>query len=203
MSDIGSWPPPPPREPAFAEPYRAGDWQQPRRRRSWRAVAVVLVIAFAFGAGLAFASLSRPAGTLPADVGAEGARVSVAALEPGSCLEGVPDSGPVNAARVLPCGEPHGAEVVASYRIGGEEWPGDDAARDAVLGHCGTVIQPASGEQAMFRATDWSDGVRWVAWIPDEASWSDGQRSGLCVVHREQGLVGSFVARDVDLPGRA
>lgn len=202
MSDIGSWPPPSPQEPAFAEPYRAGDWQEPPRRRRWRWGAVIVFIALAFTSGLVFASLSRPPQSPPAELGAEGARLAVAGLEPGSCLEGVPESGPVDAVLVLPCSEPHGAEVVASYRIGGEEWPGIEQARAAVLGHCGTFIQPGPGEDAMFQATDWSDGVRWVAWIPDEASWNDGSRDGLCVVHREQGLAGSFVERDVDLPGR-
>lgn len=103
----------------------------------------------------------------------------------GTCLDELPPDGEVSSVRAVPCADEHRAQVVARTDFGAAEvWPGQAAADRRVA----RVCTPETLGQ------DVPEGVELVVWSPTEASWRDGDRTGLC-------LVGSTEALPADLLG--
>jgi hypothetical protein len=118
------------------------------------------------GVGVGTALASRP---LPADVPAP-ADARAVRLVTGNCLAELPQDGPVDRVRVVPCADEHAAQVVSSYEFPADAtWPGPAEAAARVSAGCD--LTAAEREQ----------GLRMVAWAPSERSWSAGDRTGLCV----------------------
>ncbi|MCJ7827369.1 MAG: septum formation family protein [Demequinaceae bacterium] len=195
-----SIPPPPPveRQSFYPEPHRVGEWVEPPPPRSARLViilgflAVALLLVGIIELGL---SLGRARGTEDATVvNPDGATINAIQVTAGTCLAELPDDSAVSRVTAVPCNVPHKAEVVSSYRLAGNTWPGRESVEDRVLSHCGSLIQPGFDADSMFKTSDWEDGLRWVAWLPTERSWGMDERSGVCVVYRSGDMVGSFIA---------
>jgi hypothetical protein len=188
----------PERQSLYPEPHRAGEWVEPSasHRGTW-----VVVLLGALAVGLVFAGIvdlglkvGRSRGTeAPTVTDPDGSTINALQAEVGTCLASIPEDGEVARVVAVPCTTPHRAEVVASHQISGDGWPGRDAVESEMLSHCGSFIQPGFGANAMFTASDWDDGLRWVAWIPTEQSWGIDERSGMCVVYRDGDIVGSFI----------
>jgi hypothetical protein len=192
-----SMPPAPERQSLYPEPHRAGDWTEPPPPRSGRLVillgvlAVVLLLVGIIQLGL---SVGRSKGTEDVAVtDPEGATINAIQATTGTCLAELPENGHVSRVLAVSCGFPHKAEVVSSYRLAGDDWPGQQSVKDQVLDHCGAFIQPGFDPDSMFKTSDWEDGLRWVAWLPTEKSWSMDERSGVCIVYRTGDIIGSFM----------
>ncbi|WP_235523241.1 DUF4190 domain-containing protein [Cellulomonas sp. Root485] len=126
---------------------------------------------------------------LPADVpAARDARAQQ--LVTGNCVLSVPDDGPVDTVRVVPCADPHEAQVVTEFTFATDAvWPGQQSADARVARAC--VLDESEIEA----------GVRTVTWSPTERSWSDGDRVGLCLaVVDGGGVTGSFLDGTAELP---
>lgn len=135
----------------------------------WVAVVAVLV---------ATAAATRP---LPADVDAPRDARAVQ-LVTGSCVADLPEDGPVDRVRVVPCADPHRAQVVTSYEFPSDaDWPGAAEASDTVAAACRlTDAERASGLTA-------------VVWAPTALSWSRGDRTGLCLARSAEPTTGSLL----------
>lgn len=145
----------------------------------WTVVQVV-VAASLLGAWLA----SRP---LPPAVDAP-LEAHVGRLATGHCLGALPDDGAVGRVEVVPCEQPHAAQVISEFRFAPDAvWPGQDGANARVAIAC--ELSEAEVEA----------GVELVTWAPTERSWDDGDRTGLCVAHRDGGLTGSLLDGSADL----
>lgn len=121
---------------------------------------------------------SRP---LPSDVTTPTEAYAVQ-LVTGSCLRVLPPDGEVDRVGVVPCGEPHAAQVVAQYAFDpAAVWPGQDGAHARVARAC--VLSDA----------EVAAGVDVVTWAPTQAGWSGGDRTGLCVAVPSGPVTGSFV----------
>lgn len=102
----------------------------------------------------------------------EPATVHARQLVLGSCLEELPPDGEVTRVRVVPCVDEHRAQVVARTDFGADEaWPGQTAADRRVARVCGPESLGGAAPE----------GVERVVWVPTEASWRDGDRTGLCL----------------------
>nr|WP_277344708.1 DUF4190 domain-containing protein [Cellulomonas sp. IC4_254] len=157
---------------------------RPRRGRGLAVAGVVLgavatlawvpLIAVLVGSAVA----SRP---LPADVPAP-VDAHAVQLVPGSCLAEVPEDGPVDRVRVVPCADPHAAQVLSSYAFEpGADWPGAAEASARVAASC------------TLTAAERDQGTRMLAWAPTEASWARGDRAGLCVAVPPAPVTGSLL----------
>lgn len=136
---------------------------------AWAALVAVVV-----GAVLA----GRP---LPADVAAP-VDARAVQLVVGSCVGEVPPDGPVDRVRVVPCADPHEAQVVSSYAFPADDpWPGSEQASARVQASC--VL--TDDEQAQ--------GLRMLAWAPSAASWARGDRTGLCLAVPPEPVTGSLL----------
>lgn len=192
-------PVPPERQSFYPEPHRAPQWQDAPtpRRRTW--VKPVVIAAGSVGllaaivvAGLAF---GHDRGSSAVDVtNPDGVEINAIQADTGTCLEQIPDDGSVARVTAVPCEVAHRAEVVSTVAFSESVWPGAETVSRKVLDECGAFIQPGSSGSSMFQPRDWQDGLRWVAWLPTEESWASDERSGRCVVYRDAGLLGSFVA---------
>ncbi|MEK8226220.1 DUF4190 domain-containing protein [Oerskovia sp. M15] len=90
--------------------------------------AIAVTVALLLGA-----SATRP---LPADV-SEPRSAHARQLVLGTCLEELPPDGAVSTVRVVPCADPHGAQVVARTDFAADAaWPGQDAADARVSRIC-------------------------------------------------------------------
>jgi hypothetical protein len=123
-----------------------------------------------------------------------GQAINAIQAAPATCLATLPEGSTVARVTAVPCTTPHRAEVVSSYAVSGDAWPGADTVNSEVMGHCASFIQPGFAASSMFKSSDWDDGLRWVAWLPTEASWAANERTGVCVAYRDGDIVGSFVA---------
>jgi hypothetical protein len=170
------------------EPYYAPGWPAPRARTRGRwlaragvALGVLGTLAL-IGVVVGTVLTARDSRALPPDVAAPRA-AHARQLVTGSCLDPLPSGDRVDAVRVVPCREPHAAQVFTEYAFDPAAiWPGQARADAQVAGACRLTV----AEQAA--------GVRALAWAPTPSSWSRGDRRGLCLATTDAGkLTGSFL----------
>jgi hypothetical protein len=168
--------------PAEPGPGPASPAGRPPRRR--RYLAAILVGGFAavclIGLG-AFATVlllhgrhHAPPPALP----------SVFRLQVGNCV----DSGPngISSPTVVPCGQPHDAEVYARFALAGHNWPGGAAigaqARRGCTARLGGYLNPQLATTVLAES--------YV--FPDQGAWNAGERAVICEIRSTSGkLTGS------------
>ena len=153
----------------------------PRRRRS---LAAILVGGFAavclIGLG-AFATVlllhgrhHAPPPALP----------SVFRLQVGNCVNSGPNG--ISSPTVVPCGQPHDAEVYARFALAGHNWPGGVAigaqARRGCTARLGGYLNPQLATTVLAES--------YV--FPDQGAWNAGERAVICEIRSTAGkLTGS------------
>lgn len=175
------------------QPYYAPGWQAPvsttppprNRRRLWITLAVVgtLVLVGVVAGGLAavrFFLDTRALGAVD-----QAMEVSARRLDVGHCVGDLPADGAVSRVQVVPCDQPHAAEVVGVHTLTDGEWPGEDVVRTQVENACEMDNAQREG------------GFQAVVWSPSAGSWSQGDRRGLCLAwHGDGDVRGSFTLGD-------
>jgi hypothetical protein len=156
------------------------------------ALAVVVV-----GAGVT-AAIWRADGNGAADAGAGATSSSVPVptavedLEPGQCLDTVPEGDAVFRATVVPCDEPHLGEVAANIaHPGGSAFPGAEALSAQAYERCGAELETYVGAPEIRTPFDVS------VLTPTEASWADGDRAITCIVVLPMASAGSTHQADL------
>lgn len=130
----------------------------------WTLVAAALV-AVAVGTALA----NRP---LPSDVSAP-RDAHARQLVTGNCVDPLPADGKIDVVHVVPCAEPHAAQVVSQYAFASDAlWQGQAAADRRVAAAC--ELSTAESEA----------GLTAITWAPTKQSWTRGDRTGLCLIRR-------------------
>ncbi|HEY8451415.1 MAG: septum formation family protein [Micromonosporaceae bacterium] len=107
-------------------------------------------------------------------------RISVYRLEPGHCVESLPDQDEFSSLLAVDCERPHEAEVYALFDLSHADWPGDDVAyREADEG---------CHERLRHHRDAWVDpGVDLFFLYPSEATWADGDRQVVCLAQYMDG----------------
>ena len=164
------------------------------RQTRGRGLAVAGVVLGAIGtvalvAGVVAAVLTAAAQrSLPPDV-PQARDAHAAQLVTGNCLAALPADGAVETVRVVPCAEPHAAQVVTDYEFTSNAvWPGQAAADARVARAC------------VLDADEVAAGVRAVTWAPTEAGWARGDRQGLCLAVLPDAVRGSLLDGSATLP---
>jgi hypothetical protein len=112
---------------------------------------------------------------------------SVFRLRPGECVNSALNAG--SAASVVPCGQPHDAEIYAAFRLAGRNWPGSAAvgarARLGCVARLGSYLNPqlATAALAQFYI------------FPSSGAWAVGERTVICEVRGTQGKLTGSVRR--------
>jgi hypothetical protein len=108
-------------------------------------------------------------------------------VDTGHCIAELPSDGRVSSVRLVPCDEPHEAEVVGMMTIRADSWPGRRTVESDVADWC-------EMDTAQVEA-----GFREVTWSPSESSWGQGDHYGVCIAWHEGGdVTGSFAEGDVE-----
>lgn len=166
--------------PATAPPPRRG----PRTSTLvlWLLIGVLVLGVLAGGGyGLRFWLATRPLGDVDGPV-----RAGVHRLAVGNCIAELPEDGAVGSVTVVPCADPHTAEVVGVHQVRVEgPFPGDEAVTREVAASCEMDADQRAG------------GFRPVVWTPTAGSWAQGDREGLCLAALADGsATGSFTDGD-------
>lgn len=105
------------------------------------------------------------------------------AIRVGDCFDGEDLSEDIYSVPVVPCGEPHGDEVIHAFDMQGSEAP-DDAAVDAAFeAECIPAFES-------FVGIAWEESTidMWPM-FPSTGSWAEGDREMLCIVYDPAGKV--------------
>jgi hypothetical protein len=153
----------------------------PRRRRS---LAAILIVGFAviclIGLG-AFATVLLLHGRTHAR---PPALPSVFQLRVGDCVNSGQDG--ISSPTVVPCGQPHDAEIYARFALAGHGWPGSAAigaqARRGCTARLGSYLNPQLATTVLAES--------YV--FPDQGAWNAGERTVICEIRSTTGkLTGS------------
>ena len=153
----------------------------PRRRRS---LAAILIVGFAviclIGLG-AFATVLLLHGRTHAR---PPALPSVFQLRVGDCVNSGQDG--ISSPTVVPCGQPHDAEIYARFALAGHGWPGSAAigaqARQGCTTRLGSYLNPQLATTVLAES--------YV--FPDQGAWNAGERTVICEIRSTTGkLTGS------------
>lgn len=174
------------------EPYYAPGWSGPASpvppRRSRTPLVIVLVLVGVLVLGLAawgvvvlrLSMQTRVLGEVDRPTSAHSRQLDV-----GHCVASMPADGDVGRVDLVPCADPHVAEVVGVHPFRADAWPGQRAVDDEAAASC------------EMDSTQVAAGFRAVVWSPSEESWAQGDRRGLCLAWLEDGEArGSFAAGD-------
>ena len=157
------------------------DGSPPRRRRS---LAAILIVGFAviclIGLG-AFATVLLLHGRTHAR---PPALPSVFQLRVGDCVNSGQDG--ISSPTVVPCGQPHDAEIYARFALAGHGWPGRAAigaqARRGCTARLGSYLNPQLATTVLAES--------YV--FPDQGAWNAGERTVICEIRSTTGkLTGS------------
>lgn len=152
---------------------------------AWAGIALGVAVTLTAVAVLVALFVGKAAtAPLPTDV-SEPRSAHARQLVLGNCLAELPDDGEVATVRVVPCADPHEAQVVARTDFAADAgWPGQDVADARVSRVCTPAVLSADAP---------TDGVELVVWSPSEASWAQGDRTGLCVASTAALTEGSLI----------
>ena len=175
--------------------YYAPGWQQPvgppPPRRPWGKIlmAAVLALVLRVGAAAAVPTLLRQIALRPLGEVTAPTEAGPRQLRPGHCVQTLPADGELSTVAVVPCDQPHEAEVIALHTFDDGPWPGPrEVARDAAAGCEMDAAQAALGAEP-------------VVWSPTQGSWAQGDRLGTCLAwHPSAPVVGSWTDDDEVAP---
>jgi hypothetical protein len=160
-----------------------------RRRRAMVAVGAVIVLAVTVTAAALGGQAARERAwePLPTDL-AEPRDAHAVQLVLGSCLADLPEDGPVDRVRVVPCGEAHRAQVVGRTDADPDAvWPGDETLAARGSHSCGVELLGSK------QAAGVDDELGFVVWSPSEESWAGGDRTTLCLATGQAPRTGSLL----------
>jgi hypothetical protein len=170
-----------PAEPGPETGPASPDGRPPRRRRSLAAIllggfaAVCLIGLGGFATVLLLHGRHHaPPPALP----------SVFRLQVGNCVNSGTDG--ISSPTVVPCGQPHDAEVYARFALAGHNWPGGVAigaqARRGCTARLGGYLNPQLATTVLAES--------YV--FPDQGAWNAGERAVICEIRSTAGkLTGS------------
>jgi hypothetical protein len=136
-------------------------------------IAVVVIVALATDAERDPSGRVREAGT-----------ESVFDLRVGDCINDLEEATMEVSVEVLPCSQPHDAEVISSFELPRGDYPGEDSIFRVADRRCSRELDAVAGAQ----------GGEPFYFYPTEQSWGNGDRQVNCVALFSQPRRGSVVS---------
>jgi Septum formation len=162
---------------------QAPDGEPARRRRLLIILTVATVVAvgaIAAATVVAVHLVSHHPRPAPASASLRG---TAFLLRPGQCFNSAPNG--IDHAHAVPCGQPHRAEIYASFSLAGARWPGTAAvarlARAGCQARLSSYVNPAVA----------AEGLSEVYLYPNQGAWQAGTRHVVCEIRAPQPITGS------------
>jgi hypothetical protein len=145
----------------------------------WALCAIWIILGLGYGVMQASLQPQRaPGGTITTS-----GKVAPTNLRDGDCVK-VPADGGVGTVLLLldvvPCVQPHNAQVFATITLDAEAYLGDSATIDLALKDCEPKAYEYLGDNEV-------DGLRLLTLVPPEASWKKGDRTARCLLFDDSG----------------
>jgi hypothetical protein len=141
----------------------------------------VIVCALTVAAVAAVTVLThRPHHAKPADP----LRGTVFQLRSGQCLNFLPN-GPA-LADAVPCAQAHDAEIYGTFKVAGQQWPGDAAVSTQAKQDCQNRLSGYLSQLSLSNVAEF-----YV--YPDKSAWAAGGRSVICEIRGTQGKLTGYV----------
>ena len=106
----------------------------------------------------------------------ESGALSVFDLQTGDCLNDLAETDRTLSVDATPCDRPHEAEVIGTFDLAGDDWPGEETVPAIADERCAEMLGDAGsdgeGEPFYFQ--------------PTERSWSEGDREVVCIAMFER-----------------
>jgi hypothetical protein len=123
----------------------------------------------------------------PPHVAANPLRATVFRLQPGQCFNSLPNG--IGGAHVVPCAQPHDAEIYGDFSVAGRRWPGaatlSQQARQGCQSRLTAYLNPQLATTGLAESYAY----------PNEGAWAAGEHSVICEIRSTQGkLTGSVRA---------
>ena len=177
---VGWGPPAAPTGPVRTPPHR--------RPGVWFAVLAAALVLVLVSAGATLAVRWLRGAAVLGEVG-DPTTVHSRRLDPGHCVQELPTDGNVGDVVVVPCDQPHDAEVLGLRDLRDVSWTDPEDLVTAVARSCEMDL------------TQREAGWRAVIWAPSAESWGQGDRTGTCLAWLEAGkAVGSWTDGDTVTP---
>jgi Septum formation len=74
------------------------------------------------------------------------------------------------------CSQPHNGQVVGTFALSGQTWPGSPALHREASAGCSAMLSSVLRQHAL------ASGVSALNYTPDKQAWSSGSRSASCVL---------------------
>ena len=106
-----------------------------------------------------------------------GCSSGVLSLDVGTCFDDPESFSAVTEVPVIDCSEPHDNEVIATFDVPGDAYPGDDSVTEQSEVGCVARFEPYVG-------IDYDSSIYEVGWLnPTEDSWATGDREVICFAY--------------------
>ena len=135
------------------------------------ALAAVVVLGGAAW-GIGYWLQTRSLGEIGAPTTATARQVTI-----GHCMADLPEDGSVNRVHLVPCAQPHEAEVVGVLVLGPGGWPGQES------------VDARAGQWCEMDAAQREAGFTAVFWTPTARGWAQGDTQGVCIAWLDDGGV--------------
>jgi hypothetical protein len=111
-------------------------------------------------------------------------RATVFGLRPGQCFDSSPNG--IAGAHVVPCVQPHDAEIYGTFRVAGQRWPGAAALGTQARLGCQARLSGYLNPELATR------GLAESYAYPNQGAWAAGAHTVMCEIRGTQGrLTGS------------
>jgi hypothetical protein len=111
-------------------------------------------------------------------------RGTVFQLRSGQCLNFPPNGTAL--AHAVPCAQPHDAEIYGTFRVAGQQWPGDAALNEQAQQDCQNRLSGYLSQLALSNVAEF-----YV--YPGNSAWAAGGRSVICEIRGTRGKLTGFV----------
>jgi hypothetical protein len=102
---------------------------------------------------------------------------SLGRLQAGACFNTLrPGQVSTQVHFVSSCSQPHNGQVVGTFVLSGQTWPGAPALHREASAGCAAMLGSVLRQHAL------RSGVSSLNYIPDQQAWSSGARSASCVL---------------------
>jgi Domain of unknown function (DUF4190)/Septum formation len=139
----------------------------------------------AIAVGVVVSALSEADRDSEGNITREGS-ASVNSLKVGDCIKTLTESSAVFSVPLVPCSNPHQAEVIGEFTLANGDCPGEQAIEQQALDKCETQLKTYAKPAAVEEVTE----LYYL--YPRKTDWSKGDRKVVCLALHDASRTGSL-----------
>jgi len=101
---------------------------------------------------------------------------NIGRLQAGACFNNLQPGQVSTQVHFVSCSQPHNGQVVGTFLLSGQAWPGTSALHQEASAGCAAMLG------SVLRQHTLPSGVSALNYTPDQEAWSSGNRGASCVL---------------------